>query len=240
MPIQLAPFNPALQLAAPIETNGNITLQLAAWNATATVNFRNMTGKYKVGWVQGLVRQNIKAIYDNERHDHTSHRCECRVLCNPMPILDSGVGEQPWYFDNNQTAPEITARNPGVVTARPQMADRPSDPFLWRCTHGASAPLKEINYELSFRTWLAVQNITNQPALNNFEEVLYNFKYTIDSRLVIDITKPVGQRATRGQVRQPGIERYQPPLPIPDYIWKPVVANDSLRDDWVVMDIVRQ
>ncbi len=197
MPFELLPFRPQLQLAPPIEQANQLRLQLATWRANATVRIRNEAGRFKVGWVQAVVRNDITAIYDNNDRGPDSHRCECRINLNPLPILDSGAGEQPWYFNTPACAPEVVATNPAVVQAAPRMGDRPSHSFVWACGHAQHAPLIEVTYEVTFRTWLAVQDITVQPAQSRFVAVLYNFMYTIHSRLVVDTTRAVGSRATR-------------------------------------------
>ena len=239
MPFELLPFQPQLTLLTPTESASDLTVRLASWRANATVKIRNETSNYKVGWVQVLVRNNIVATYDNQIKGGNSHRCECRVLCDPLPVKDSDPGMGPWYDDGITYSPEVQGINPGTVTVAPRMSDRPLDDFPWRCNHVASAPLLQLDYELSFRTWLVVHDIGVAPLPTRFVAVLYNFMYTITNRFVVDVTRPVGMRATRSSTASPGIERYDPPLPIPACLWRADVANDSLTDEWLLRDIVR-
>ncbi|MBZ5654503.1 MAG: hypothetical protein LAO56_04395 [Acidobacteriia bacterium] len=235
MAFTLRPFRPSLTLSPPVETNHELRISLAKWDSQATVEITNEPGTFRVGWIQVLQRNEVKGIYDN----HVDHRCEKQVNCR-TPVGDRVQAAAPWYWDHPAHSPTVVGMNPGMVLARPYMMDQPRDSFPilhCGCGHG-DARLIEVKYELSFRTWLAVRDTA--AVGQNFRAVLYNFSYTIQRRFVMDYTKLAGHRAASPTLPSPpGIERYNPPLPVPACAWAPAYANTSVVEVWHAVQLVR-
>jgi hypothetical protein len=228
-------FKPVLRLRAHQETNAGLLVSLANWEATPTVTIQNEGGTYRIGWLQTVQRIEMKGIYNNG----AGHRCEQRISFR-TPIADRAQAAAPWYWDNLVHTPQVAGVNPGSVQAHPAMADQPSHQYPWTCGCGAAggpAPLIEVIHELSFRTWLVVRDEPPPAAAgaaHNLHAVLYNFMYAFHKRFVVNTVMAVGHRATTATTAAaPGIERYDPPLPVPDCIWALVYANNAAQINWV-------
>jgi hypothetical protein len=233
MPFTIAAdFRPGLTVRPKEETAGGLLIRLAAWNASPNVTVTNQTGNFRVGWLQTVQRIEMKGIYDNR----AGHRCEHDITFR-TPIADRAQAAIPWYWDGLAFTPRAVGLNPGSVTVRATMADQPQYTYPWACacgTPGGPAPLVEVKHDLSFRTWLVVRDDPAPAVASQLRAVLYNFMYTIQRRFVVDTTAAVGSRAiTPTAPAAPGIERYDPPLPVPACIWTAAYANNAAVSTWV-------
>lgn len=227
-----ADFRPRLTVRAKEETAGGLLIRLAAWSANPNVTVQNQAGNYRLGWLQTVQRIEMKGTYDTRAGHRWEHDISFRT-----PIADRAQATAPWYWDGLAPTPRVVGLNPGSVTAQPTMADQPVYTYPWACacgTAGGPAPLIEVKHELSFRTWLVVRDDPAPAVANQLRAVLYNFMYTIKRRFVVDTTAALGSRATTPTAPEaPGIERYDPPLPVPACIWTAAYANNDARLTWV-------
>jgi hypothetical protein len=227
-----ATFRPTLTVRPHQENAGGLRISLAAWGANPIVTVQNEAGTYRIGWLQTVQRIEMKGVYAIP----AGHRCELHINFR-TPIGDRAQVGAPWYWDGLAYTPRVAGLNPGSVTARPTMADQPDFTYPWACACGAAggpAPLVEVLHDLSFRTWLVVRDDPPPAAANQLRNVLYNFMYTIRKRFVVDTSAALGRRAATATAPDPpGIERYDPPLPVPQCIWAAPYANNAATLTWM-------